>query len=202
MLATSAQPLVLADGRLVYPDGSVVDPTQAQELVEIPTNREAVALVISARKKIADLPAVPKTMNTVSVVLSYTLFGLDDVEIALATGMTEDQVGRIKMHEAFTQMRESVVSSILGSEADNVRDLFQQHSRNAVSKLVDALEGKKINNNQILVARDFLDRAGHRPADVVEHRHKLDGGLTIEIIRREDKVIPTIYLEVEPNYDS
>lgn len=197
-LATSAQPLVLADGRLVFPDGNIVDPKQAQEqLVEVPTNREAVSLVVTARRKLSDLPDVPKTMNTISVVLSYSLFGLDDVEIALATGMTEDQIGRVKMHDAYTQMKDSVVSTILTSETDDVRALFQQHSRLAVSKMVSVLQSSKSEANKIVVARDFLDRAGHRPADVVEHRHKMDGGLVIEIIRRDDKIIPTIDLEVE-----
>lgn len=197
-LANSAQPLVLADGRLVYPDGNIVDPKQAQEqLIEIPTNREATALVIAARRKISDLPDVPRTMNTISVVLSYSLFGLDDTEIALATGMTELQVGRIKIHDAYTRMKEDVVASILGSEADDVRSLFQQHSRMAVGKMVDILKTSKSEVNKLVVARDFLDRAGHRPADVVEHRHKMEGGLTIEIIRRDDNAMPTVTIEMD-----
>jgi hypothetical protein len=198
-LATTTQPLVLADGRLVYPDGNIVDPKDAQEaLVEVPTNREAVSLVVAARRKLSDLPDVPRTMNTVSVVLSYSLFGLDDVEIALATGMTELQVGRIKMHDAYVQMKETVVGTILSSETDDVRSLFQQHSRMAVSKMVGILNNSKSEQNKIVVARDFLDRAGHRPADVVEHRHKMEGGLVIEIVRKDDSnQLPIINVEVE-----
>lgn len=197
-LAAVAEPLKLADGRLVYPDGNIVDPSDAvDDYIEVPTNREATQLVIATRKKLADLPDVPKTMNAVSIVLSYTLFGLDDAEIALATNMTEKQVGVIKMHDAFSAMRSNVIESILNSEASDVRSLFQQHSRDAVTTMLTVLKKSKSETNKIVVAKDFLDRAGHRPADVVEHRHKLEGGLTIEIIRRDDKVIPTIELEVE-----
>jgi hypothetical protein len=41
-------------------------------------------------------------------------------------------------------------------------------------------------------ARDILDRSGHRPADVVEHRHRMDGGLVIEVVRRDAVSVPTI----------
>jgi len=196
-LATSAaQPLVLADGRIVHPDGNIVDPKQ-EKLVAIPTNREATQLVLAARRKLSDLPDVPRTMNTVSVIMAYSLFGLDDVEIALATGLTEGQIGRIKVGDPYTKMYETIVGSILETETGDVRDLFRQHSRSAVTKLLTVLEHTKSETNRIAVARDILDRAGHRPADVVEHRHKMDGGLTIEIRRREDKVIPVIDIKLE-----
>ena len=197
-LAATTDPLRLADGRLVYPNGNIVDPSLKEEvLVEIPTNREATRLIVSARKKLADLPDVPKTMNTVGVVLSYSLFGLDDFEIALATGMTEGQVAMIKRHDAFTQMQANVIATILDSETASVRELFQQNSRAAVDKMLGILENSKSETNKLIVARDILDRAGHRPADVVEHRHKMEGGLTIEYIQREDKVMPVIDMEVD-----
>lgn len=197
-LASVGTPLRLADGRLVYPDGSIVDPTEAKETyVVVPTNKEATQLVVNTRRKLSDLPDVPKTMNTVSVVLSYSLFGLSDFEIALATGMTETQVGIVKTHDAYTQMRNVVIASIIDSEADDIRSLFVVNSRRAVDTMLSVLNNSKSEANKLVVAKDILDRAGHRPADVVEHQHKLSGGLTIEIIQRSDKTIPTIDLEVE-----
>lgn len=199
MLASPSAPLKLADGRLVYPNGEIVDPSEARnEFVEVPTNREATQLVVAARRKLADLPDVPRTMNTISVVLSYSLFGLSDEEIALATGLTELQVGTIKMNDAYAQMRDTVVGSIIASESDDVRQMFVTNSRLATNILLSVLHRSKSEVNKISVARDILDRAGHRPADVVEHRHKLDGGLTIEIIQRDGKNVPIIDLEVEP----
>lgn len=204
-LAQPSTPLKLADGRLVYPDGSIVDPAEEKEaaLIEIPTNTEATQLVMSVRRKLSDLPDVPRTMNTVSIVLAYSLFGLDNVEIALATKMTENQVGEVKMSEPYAAMYGTVVNGILTSESDRVRDLFQQHSRKSVDVMYRALTGdKKIADKQITVARDFLDRAGHRPADVVEHRHKLEGGLVIQVIRKEKNEMPTIDLDVGDYNDS
>lgn len=198
MLASPSAPLKLADGRLVYPNGEIVDPSEARnEFVEVPTNREATQLVVAARRKLADLPDIPRTMNTISVVLSYSLFGLSDEEIAIATGLTELQVGTIKMNDAYAQMRDTVVGSIIASESDDVRQMFVTNSRLATNTLLSVLHRSKSEVNKISVARDILDRAGHRPADVVEHRHRLDGGLTIEIITRDNKSMPTIDLEVE-----
>lgn len=198
MLASPSAPLKLADGRLVYPNGEVVDPSQAyNEYIEVPTNREAQQLVVAARRKLSDLPDVPRTMNTIGLVLAYSLFGLDDMEIAIATGLSELQIGKIKMSDAYTQMHSTVVGSIINNESADVRELFVTGSRMAANTLLGVLRRSKSEINKISVARDILDRAGHRPADVVEHRHKMDGGLTIEIITRDTNAIPVIDLEAE-----
>jgi hypothetical protein len=204
MLADDAQPLKLADGRLVYPGGRVVEevappskPSPNDRMVEIPTNREAQELVINARRKLADLPDVPKTMNAISVVLSYSLFGLDNMDIALAIGSTEIQVGKIKESSAYKTMHENVLRSILDAETDVVRDIFKQHSRTAANVLVDSLHNGQ-RGERLFAAKDFLDRAGHRPSDIVEHRHRIDGGLTIEIVRKDaSDQPPTIDMEIE-----
>jgi hypothetical protein len=188
-------PLRLADGRLVYPDGKVTGGEETTErLVEVPTQEEAQRIVTAARRKLSELPEVPRTMNAVSVVLSYTLFGLDDEEIAIATGLSMDQVGRIKVGDAYTQMHEAVVRTILDSETSVVRDLFAKNARNAAQVVIRSLdEGTRA--DRMAAARDILDRSGHRPSDVVEHRHRMDGGLVIEIVRRDGAVLPTIDME-------
>jgi len=202
MLADEKQPLKLADGRLVYAGGRVVEevapPMRSAadaRLVEVPTHTEAQELVINARRKLADLPEMPRTMNAISVILSYSLFGLDDMDIALAIGSTESQVAKIRATDAYKTMYETVLRSILDAETDVVRDIFKQHSRTAANVLVDSLHNGA-RSERIYAAKDFLDRAGHRPADIVEHRHSMDGGLTIEIIRRDkDDVAPLIDME-------
>jgi hypothetical protein len=197
-LPGQGDPLKLADGRLVYPGGRIVDPNakkQGVQYVEVPTNAEAQRLVVSARRKLSDLPEMPKAMNAVSALLSYSLFGLADDEIALATGLSVDQVGRIKTSDAYTQMHRSVVQTVLASETDVVRDLLAKNAKNAASVMVDALEtGSR--SDRINAAKDILDRSGHRPTDVVEHRHRMDGGLVIEIVKRGDaSLAPVIDME-------
>lgn len=191
-------PLRLADGRIVRPDGSVGDENDAPRstLVEIPSGPEAQRIVTAARRKLSELPEVPRTMNAISVVLSYTLFGLDDEEIAIATGLSVDQIGRIKVGDPYTQMHEAVVRTVLDSETNVVRELFIKNARNAAQVVVRAME-EGTRSDRMAAARDVLDRSGHRPADVVEHRHRMDGGLVIEIVRRDAAQMPVIEMEPE-----
>jgi hypothetical protein len=196
-LPTPDAPLRLADGRMVYPGGEVVQPGQQprQRFVEIPTHTEAQRIITNTRRKVSDLPELPKTMNAVGVILSYTMFGLDDEEIGVATGLSVEQIGRIKVGDAFTQMHEAVVSSVLDSESSVVRELLAKNAREAAKVMVEALStGNR--SDRISAAKDVLDRAGHRPADIVEHRHRMDGGLVIEIVRRDNAGnVPTIEME-------
>jgi len=133
-------------------------------------------------------------MNAVGAVLSYTLFGLDDEEIAIATKLTVEQVGRIKMGDAYTHMHEQIVRTVLDSETDVVRELLAKNAKRAASTMVEALDAGN-RADRMAAAKDILDRSGHRPADVVEHRHRVDGGLVIEYVRRDGDKVPTIDME-------
>jgi hypothetical protein len=190
-------PLRLADGRIVQPNGVVEDPNAAKpQFVEVPTHAEAQRIVVAARRKLSELPEVPRTMNAVGVVLSYTLFGLDDEEISIATGLSVEQIGRIKVDDPYTQMHAAIVRTILDSETEVVRDLFTKNARNAARVVVAAME-EGTRADRMAAAKDILDRSGHRPSDVVEHRHRMDGGLVIEIVRRDGAVLPQIDMERE-----
>jgi len=133
-------------------------------------------------------------MNAVGAILSYTLFGMDDEEIAIATKLTVDQVGRLKMSDAYGQMHEAIVRTIVDSETDVVRDMLAKNARNAAATMVEALQAGN-RSDRMAAARDILDRSGHRPADIIEHRHRVDGGLVIEYIKRGSEEVPVIDME-------
>jgi hypothetical protein len=192
----SEEPLRLLDGTIIYPGGRVEHAGNGQ-FVEIPTHREAQRIIAQTRRKLSDLPEVPKTMNAIGVVLSYTLFGLDDEEIAIATGLTTDQVARLKMSDPYTQMYDGVCRTILDGETDVVRELLAKNAKNAATVIVEAMHNGS-RADRVAAAKDVLDRSGHRPADVVEHRHRVDGGLVIEIVKRDmQRDVPTIDMEAE-----
>lgn len=183
-LADGTEPLVLADGSMIDPTtGKVIKP-KTNNYVEVPSARDAIKQITAVRRSINDLPAPPKQMNAISLVVMYHLFGLADEDIAIASGLTVDQVGRIKMLEAFGTMLNNVSDSIVTQETDDIRQMIASKAKRAVHRIVETLEDED-NPNAFRAAQDILDRAGHRPADIVEHRHKMEGGLTIEYIKKD-----------------
>lgn len=186
-------------------DGTVIDTTTGRPVrqngalpgyEEVPSNTEAKRIVQSTRRRVADLPDVPEKMNVIAVVASYYMFGLDEFETAYAIGCTQQQVANIKMTEAFGKLIETMTQSVLESQQDDIRTLIMQNSRKAVDNVIDLMsdEDSKV---ALAAAKDILDRGGHRPADVVEHRHRVEGGLVIEYVRKNDKDdTPAIDLDV------
>jgi len=185
-LAQSGEPLRLADGRVVYPGGNVNDAEQPKAVIEQDTPR-----VVNVRRRISDLPATPRQMNAIGAVLAYALYGLDVEDIAEAIGTTIDRIEKIKACDPYKQMHDAVVRTVLDSETDVVRELISKNARTAAQVMVDALQAGT-RADRMAAARDVLDRSGHRPADVVEHRHRMDGGLVIEVVRRDAVNVPTI----------
>lgn len=186
-LARNGEPLKLADGRVVYPGGDIADPRRP---VDVDTGVEPV-IRPQVRRKIGDLPALPKQMNAIGAIFSYVMFGLDDEEIASATGLDVAQVAQIRDSDPYRQLHEAIIRAVLDGQSDTVREMFARNARHAATTMVEALQSGT-RADRMAAARDILDRSGHRPADVVEHRHRMDGGLVIEVVRRDSVKIPTI----------
>lgn len=190
-LAPTSAPLVLKDGTKIDPATGKrivegVTKQQVEQMIEVPPAIEAQRLVINARRKIADLPAVPNTMNAVSVVLAYSMFGLSDDEIAVATKLTVDQVTRMKASPIYEQYSAVIVENLMHSDTENVRNLFAAHTRAAVSTLVAGLTSPKA-TDRLKAADSLLDRAGHRPADIVQHNHIMGNELRIVVVEKNER---------------
>ncbi len=190
-LPIGTEPLVLADGTKINPlDGKIL---KDDILVEVPNTREIQRDIVAARKRIADLPLPPEQMNTLSLVMAYTVFGLSDKDIGSVLSLSEDQVHNIKMNNAYNELQQNLVQSIVHSDATEVRDLFVLNSKTSAQLFIDTVKDPEMGiGTRLSAANNILDRAGHRPADIVEHRHKVEGGLRIEYVKKEEQDIPTI----------
>ena len=166
--------------------------------VAVPSHSEAVRDIVKVRRRLADLPDIPSRMNVIGAVAAYHLFGLDDYEIAHALNCTERQVGNIKMTEAFGDLLSVMGQNIVETQQEDVRSLINLHARDAVTALTDALTSEN-EAVAVVAAKDILDRAGHRPVDVVEHRLRVEGGLTIEYVQKggTPEEMPVIDMQVE-----
>ena len=112
-------PLVLADGTEVAPST-----VQTFQRVEVPTATQAQRIVSGTRRKLADMPALPKHMNSFAVVLAYTASGLSDAEIGVATGFDQAQVVRIREQPAYKQLETMIVEAVKSEAANAVKDVL------------------------------------------------------------------------------
>ena len=188
MLVDGTEPLVLADGTKIDPeDGTVV---QEPYLVPVPNTEEIKREIVASRKRIADLPVPPDQMNTLSVIISYSLFGITDEDISNTLFIPLKQLQTIKSSDDYKGLNATFLKNIVESDLSNVRGLFVQKSHTAAQTMFDLL-GSNNEATRGSAAKDILDRAGQRPVDVVEHRMKMEGGLTIEYVEKKDD-LPTI----------
>ena len=188
MLPQGTEPLVLADGTKINPvDGHVVTD---EVLVEVPNTAELKREIVASRKRISDLPVPPSQMNTISVIISYSLFGITDEDISNTLLIPLEQLQAIKSSDVYAGLQQQLLKNIVESDLSDVRGLFVQKSRKAAKTMFDLLDSDSESTRGV-AAKDVLDRAGQRPVDVVEHRHKMEGGLTIEYVEKKND-IPTI----------
>lgn len=166
-------------------NGEVLRDASGEAYVEVPTARDAQRRVTATRRRLIDLPDVPERMNTLSVVLTYELFGLFPNDIAIATGLTLEQVAHIQMLDAYTDMRATVVDGIVEKDAETVRDTFMQKAQRSAERIVELAESGRP-DIALAASREVLDRGGHTVKQIVEHQHRMEGGLTIEVIKRDN----------------
>lgn len=182
------EPLELADGTKINPStGEVIKDKRRNHFIEVPSPSVAQAIVVRSRRSVGELPAPPAQLTAVALVAFYTLFGLSDQDISIAVDgkLSADQVANIRALDAYVEFMETAKTNIVESSKDQVRDVFQHHAIGAANQIIELAQS----DNDVLAfkaSQDILDRAGHRPADVVEHRHKMEDTLNIVITRRDE----------------
>ena len=183
------------NGRVLSPQEGTLP--SVSHFVEIKSNKEVQRRASETFRRLADIPTEAKNLNAVSVVLGYTLIGISEQEIADVTGLSLEQIGNIKMLDAYTYAENAVVDKLLKEETDDIRRMIAQHSVNSVRQIAALATHSEFDAVRLKASQDLLDRAGHRPIDVVEHRHKLDDDLRIQIIEERNVQGPQIDLQID-----
>lgn len=186
-LPVDDEPLVLADGTKIDPTSGKVIREKSNGFVSIPSPSEAQKIIARTKLTVADLPLPPKQLSGVALVAFYTLFGLNDRDICIAVDnqLTVEQIENIRTLDVYIEFMTNAKANILHTETETVRDIFQQKAKTAAQKIVELAESE----NDVLAfkaSQDLLDRAGHRPADIIEHRHKMEDALNIVFITKDE----------------
>lgn len=181
---------------LILPDGTKIDPVSGKvvredvEIVEIPSRTEAQALVTKTRRTIADLPNAPSMMNPINIVLCYDLFGMSDQQIAVATGLSIEQVQAIKGHEAYGKMRSSVRDAVVSETDDQVVDLLSRGRVRAARKLYTLVDDQDPDIALKAAAQIMLHSKDNKTNDGMD-------GMEIKIVRRNaNQEMPNIILQL------
>jgi len=154
----------------------------------------------AVRRGLIDLPADSKAITTAGVVWLYFNLGINDAEIADATGLKISQVDMIKGLQLFNQLDQLIKQNMAALTADDVQKRIDNLAGDALTKLeelVDDPDTRPATRSRVLM--NFLDRGGYSPKQVLEHRHSLEGGLTSRHIREvaQPKHMPTIDVDAK-----
>lgn len=149
---------------------------------------------------LGDLPADPKAITTVGVVWLYFTLGLSDHEVADACGMRVDQVDMIKGLKLFTQLDDLITHNMHELRKDDVQKRIDAMANDAFDTLAGILEDDDAKPaTKARVAQDMLNRAGFTPAQIINHKHTLNGGLIIRHVTNDalPKRMPTIDVDAD-----
>lgn len=145
--------------------------------------------------RLSDLPVSPKQMNGIAALIVYRLLGMPESDIAEALGTDVEKIKAIASASLFTDLYNKVSNQVMDLNSESIRVRFAAMSRDALNKVYEIMSDSD-DKNALKAAQDILDRAGHRPADIIMHRHQVEGGLKIEYISRKvDAALPIIELE-------
>jgi hypothetical protein len=197
----SSEVLVLADGTKIdkKTGGVVRDKIETPELLAETENDETVdedeigdiKKRIPINRFLADLPGDVNSTRAIAVICGLTLFGLNDREISIVCNTDMDKVTAIKQSERFQDFSTGIIDNVMRAQSDNIRALFISNSKEAADTIVSGLKSKDF-SLRYGVSKEILDRAGFRPADVVEHRVKHENELKIVHIRGDAEKHVTI----------
>lgn len=194
------QPFTLPDGTVVSPGNgtrgdanNIERPTPSEEEVD-DTPDDIVDITYDFKRNLADLPADPKRLNPLLLVLAYNMWGLDSNSISMLLNLQIEQVDAVMQDDLFVSMRKDILESIRHAETGTVHGYLSQHSLKAAKVVVKHMKGKD-SDRSLIAAKDLLDRSGFRPSDRVEHVHKFEDELRIVYVK--EQVVPMIDLNLK-----
>lgn len=171
-----------------------IEAIKAASVVSIPSELEAQKLVAKARRNLSELPLPPKGMNTISAVLMYSMLGLADQEIALATGIEATRLADIRASKAYKEVTNELVQSVLSKDSEDVKRVLAESAVRAAQKLVGKMDSE-LDPVALKAIESVLDRTGHRPVDRHEHLVAQMTTMRIEFVEPE-KDLPVVEGEV------
>lgn len=190
----------MQDNNLADPDaplivnGREVQPSASRSLplyVQIPTNQEAVRELTRARKTIEELPIPNAGMNTIAVILYYTLEGVITRDIATITGLDIKDIEQIKKSEAFRTAQNNIIEQVVELQKEEVAGLINSSAKRSVERVITTAEANI--GTPIGLGADKLLLEQYNNKNQIAAMNPMSGGLHIHYhMKDKDEKTPTI----------
>lgn len=174
----------------VLPDGSTIDETG--KVVE---QSKDIRELVPAR--IRRLDELPKAGKMYAVIAALEMWGLLKIDIAQVLDRSVDDLDVVMSSTAYKEFRSDMVDGVLDAETNDVRQIFVANAARA-ARGITSLMDSNVPEVRGFAMKETLDRGGFRPADIVEHRHKIENDL--RIVYTKDEPLPIVdatFTEVE-----
>lgn len=175
---------------IITPDGRILEPVAPPRTtrVELPTRTDAQRIVARTRRKLVDLPALPKQLNALSAVLVYSLSGLNDDEISVATTLPVEQIKALRHTPAYVALENNVVTTVRDNFTEEAATILVRAKRKAAEKLESHLDSD-IDVISLRAAETVLGKA----AEQVTAQNAMSGdALRIEYVDKRNAALPSI----------
>jgi hypothetical protein len=182
---------------LKLPDGTAIAPSVASTFthVAIPSNTQAQRLVSNTNRKLAELPALPKQLNSYAAILVYTASGLSDDEISVATKFTREQIALLRSQPAYTQLESFIIDAVKQEAAAEVKSILASGEIRAATRVIELVDSED-DKVALAASKDLLDRGGHKAAEKLDIRADMLNTFRIEVVDKRNNV-PTIDMEID-----
>ena len=204
---TTVPVIVLADGtRIDTATGKQLDmpvpsvmPVAEIESPSLTTAHEAIGKQrrpINNTTRLSDLGTSPRMLTPVAAVLSLTMIGIADSEICMTLGIDPKALLRIRGLDLYDDCRTRMLGKLRQADQEKIRETLFNSAEKAAQTL-DTLVTSGDDKIKLAAANSILDRTGHKAADIVLHKHSLDGEMRLRIIDDTDpNSSPTIDMTV------
>lgn len=189
--------LTLQDGSVVLNNGKVLKPMEAKQPAvemsrEIKSGREAAVILEKQSRKLGDLPDVPEKMNAFCAVITYSMLGLSDADIAVALKTSEQNVKKLKDLDAYQQLVQMFDTTVFEDNKRAANHMLAKASERATRRMIEGIDSQR-EDIAIVAARDVMKLAG---VGQQEEQTKRVGGLNIRIIRKGEQQEDEIRVEL------
>lgn len=182
-------PFVTEDGQVIEPDTDELPPDAGEKrMAKMGMAPDARMFRAVNKRVMRELSGNAGTMNGVSVVFGYTLLGISDVEICEVLDIAPSVLKGIREHKAYTELFDATFNEFVNTNSDLLASRIAAYAHNAVTRVGHLVDNAKKQEVQLSAAKDVLDRAGARPADLQKSNNMQMNELRI-VISEGDKEI-------------